>query len=170
MSSWGGPTLKKNLCLDLTPSLYMRFNKWSKHNSKSKERGHFWRNVNMTDSRWPNEYDRKNWTWPKTDNDENSLDELDQNLIFGQVQSSIFVVVVIFFIFFTFWSNSIILGQVQQVNVCRCHFRSCSNHFLVILIRSRELASTFGFFNVLYEFCYFILDYIENSWQKLCSK
>ena len=64
----------------------------------------------MTDSRWPNEYDRKIWTWPKTDNDENSLDELDQNLIFGQVQSSIFVVVVIFFIFFTF-------GQIQLFSV-----------------------------------------------------
>ena len=34
----------------------------------------------MTESIWPNEYDRNLWTWPKTDNDENSLDELDQNL------------------------------------------------------------------------------------------
>ena len=27
-------------------------------------------NVNMTDSRWPNEYEQKIWTWPKTDNNE----------------------------------------------------------------------------------------------------
>ena len=27
--------------------------------------GIYLRNVNMTDSRWPNEYDQKFWTWPK---------------------------------------------------------------------------------------------------------
>ena len=42
-------------------------------------RGLFNKN-NMTDSRWPNECDWKIWTWPKTDNDKNSLDELDRNL------------------------------------------------------------------------------------------
>ena len=34
----------------------------------------------MTDSIWPNEFDQKIWTWPKTDNDENWLDELDRNI------------------------------------------------------------------------------------------
>ena len=35
---------------------------------------------------WPDQYDRNLLTWPKTDNDEHSLDELDQNLKFKLTQ------------------------------------------------------------------------------------
>ena len=49
--------------------------------------------------------------------------------IFGQVQSSTFVVVGLFFKF------SIVFGRVQRVSVRHCHFRSCSNSYgLLVLV------------------------------------
>ena len=32
-------------------------------------------------------------------------------------------------IIYTYWSNSIVFGLVQNVNVHRCHIRSCSNSY-----------------------------------------
>ena len=36
----------------------------------------------MTESIWPNQYDRNIWTWPKIDNDERELVEHDQVIYF----------------------------------------------------------------------------------------
>ena len=51
--------------------------------NKSKIENKIWekllRNVNMTDSKWPNEYDQKFWTWPKNSHQQTLTFEFDQN-------------------------------------------------------------------------------------------
>ena len=59
----------------------------------------FLRNINMTESRCPNEYDRNQWIWPQTDNDEPSLVELDWksfSVIFNRSFSSLWCIINIF--------------------------------------------------------------------------
>ena len=98
--------------------------------------------VNLTEWRWPNEYDQNLWLWRKTDNDEHSLCELHQNhnlylpsrrtfsveydrklkILFLSYSAWHVLCGVLFLIFDEFRSNSIVIGHVQQLHVLCCQF------------------------------------------------
>ena len=89
----------------------------------------FRRVIHLTKSRWPNEYDRNLWTWPKNWQQHTLTFEHDQKY------KSLF-------------------QSYSPDNVCRCQFFwSNFNRFEVILIQSSELASFSGiWFYTLYKF------------------
>ena len=94
----------------------------------------------MTESKRPNEYDQKRWTWMKNwhqrtltfehDRKHNKYyhnDEHKRVNIFGQIHTFMFVVVVIFILFSTFGQIYPYFGQVQRLMFVGEKFWSCSN-------------------------------------------
>ena len=89
--------------------------------------------INLTEWRWPIEFDRSTWTWLKPDYPRHTLGELDQNfiknshddkhgrlnmtknwVIFSHLQLHMFVVVRIFFIFLIFSQTQSFLVMLNE--------------------------------------------------------
>ena len=62
---------------------------------------------------WPNQYDQNIWTWPKNDNNKHELVEHDQKFkknCHNDEHEQLNM------------TEKFVFGQVQQINVRRCHF------------------------------------------------
>ena len=78
--------------------------------------------IHLTESRWPNDYDRNRWIWLNSWQRQTLTFEHDRkcNRVFGHIHPFMFVVLVIFIIFPIFWSNSAIFRSYSPVYVRCC--------------------------------------------------
>ena len=94
----------------------------------------------LTKSRWPNEYDRNRWTWPKSW----QWRTLTENVINITTTTNMMGEYHISAIFTRSCSSMWSFIQVPTLRFVVVNFMwSSSNQFLVILIRSSELVSIF---------------------------